>query len=361
MRIASHYREKCIALGKLTCMCICGIATSAMMGQAGTPQLSDACVMRLSDRPVTVVVPSRPGGGYDTYARAIASEMEHTIGYTVRVINVGGAGGAIALAQVEAQSDDEILIYINDIGSLVNSTDTTASLGFGSDAFEILSVFLSEPETWLATENLDLVDPDLSQLIFSTTSLGSNLVPIALASDVLGLTVQIVPGYDGSAESTAAVMRGETDLTTASLSSARKSARSSDLEPVMVISDGPAKQAPDLPYLLGPGSVFDRRSVNWSEAERTQKLELGKTVVTLATTRRALFTAATVDEETLSCLRVATDLTLSSERLAAQLEQQRRPLDPQSSEKSRQIFTDVRQAFAENRDVIRAQADAFGQ
>ena len=51
-------------------------------------------------RPVTLVVPAAAGGPTDTVARLIAESMSRTLGQTVIVENVGGAGGTIGMARV---------------------------------------------------------------------------------------------------------------------------------------------------------------------------------------------------------------------------------------------------------------------
>jgi putative tricarboxylic transport membrane protein len=49
---------------------------------------------------VEIIAPAAPGGGYDRTARAIQATMEKEgLGKGITVVNVGGAGGAIGLAQ----------------------------------------------------------------------------------------------------------------------------------------------------------------------------------------------------------------------------------------------------------------------
>jgi hypothetical protein len=49
---------------------------------------------------IEIMAPAAPGGGYDRTARALQSTIEKEgLGKNVTVVNVGGAGGAIGLAQ----------------------------------------------------------------------------------------------------------------------------------------------------------------------------------------------------------------------------------------------------------------------
>ena len=57
-------------------------------------------------RPITLVVPAAAGGPTDTVARLIAESMSRTLGQTVIVENVGGAGGTIGMARVAKAAPD---------------------------------------------------------------------------------------------------------------------------------------------------------------------------------------------------------------------------------------------------------------
>src|SRR5215510_676208 len=63
-------------------------------------------------RPITLVVPAAAGGPTDTVARLVAESMTRTLGQTVIVENVGGAGGTIGMARVAKASPDGYTIAV---------------------------------------------------------------------------------------------------------------------------------------------------------------------------------------------------------------------------------------------------------
>ena len=67
-------------------------------------------------RPITLVVPAAAGGPTDTVARLIAESMTRTLGQTVVVENVGGAGGTIGMARVAKATPDGYTIAVWHIG-----------------------------------------------------------------------------------------------------------------------------------------------------------------------------------------------------------------------------------------------------
>ncbi len=63
-------------------------------------------------KPISLVVPAAAGGPTDTVARLIAESMGRTLGQTVLVENVGGAGGTIAMARVAKAVPDGYTVAV---------------------------------------------------------------------------------------------------------------------------------------------------------------------------------------------------------------------------------------------------------
>jgi tripartite-type tricarboxylate transporter receptor subunit TctC len=63
-------------------------------------------------RPITLIVPAAAGGPTDTVARLIAESMGRTLGQTVLIENVGGAGGTIGMARVARAAPDGYTIAV---------------------------------------------------------------------------------------------------------------------------------------------------------------------------------------------------------------------------------------------------------
>ena len=63
-------------------------------------------------KPITLLVPAAAGGPTDTVARLVAESMGRTLGQTVVVENVGGAGGTIGMTRVSAAAPDGYTIAV---------------------------------------------------------------------------------------------------------------------------------------------------------------------------------------------------------------------------------------------------------
>lgn len=75
---------------------------------AGSVSAQDAYPSKL----ITLVVPAAAGGPTDTVARLVAESMGRTLGQTVVVENVAGAGGTIGMARVSKAAPDGYTIAV---------------------------------------------------------------------------------------------------------------------------------------------------------------------------------------------------------------------------------------------------------
>lgn len=75
-----------------------------------------AWAQEFPSRTVTVVVPFAAGGPTDTVTRLVAQSMAKTLGHTVIVENVGGAGGTIGVEKVARAKPDGYTLLLMHIG-----------------------------------------------------------------------------------------------------------------------------------------------------------------------------------------------------------------------------------------------------
>jgi len=77
---------------------------------SAVPQIAWAQVY--PSRPITVVVPFAPGGATDVIARSLAERMRITLGQSIIVENVTGAGGAVGVGRAVRSAPDGYTLSI---------------------------------------------------------------------------------------------------------------------------------------------------------------------------------------------------------------------------------------------------------
>ena len=81
-------------------------AASILASQPATAQSN------FPTKPITIIVPAAAGGPTDTVARLIGEAMGRTLGQTILVENVGGAGGTIGMARASKSAADGYTLAI---------------------------------------------------------------------------------------------------------------------------------------------------------------------------------------------------------------------------------------------------------
>jgi tripartite-type tricarboxylate transporter receptor subunit TctC len=102
----------------LACVVALGLMPAAALAQ-GYPA-----------RPITVVVPFPAGGPSDVVARIVAEHMGKTLGQSLVIENVGGAGGTLGSARVAAAAPDGYTLLAGSMGSHVSAPVLTPGIKY---------------------------------------------------------------------------------------------------------------------------------------------------------------------------------------------------------------------------------------
>jgi tripartite-type tricarboxylate transporter receptor subunit TctC len=106
-------------------------------------------------KPVTVVVPFAAGGPTDTVARTIAAAMQKSLGQTLIVENVGGAGGTLGADKVAKASNDGYTVLLHHIG-MSTAPALYRNLRFKpTEDFEPIGEIADVPMTLIGRANLE--------------------------------------------------------------------------------------------------------------------------------------------------------------------------------------------------------------
>ena len=98
-----------MAIGLMKILGVAGLVAFATLSTPASAQYPN--------KPITIIVPFAAGGPTDTVARLLGSHMSRTLGQTIVVENVGGAGGSIGMTRVALAQPDGYIIGLGNMGT----------------------------------------------------------------------------------------------------------------------------------------------------------------------------------------------------------------------------------------------------
>jgi len=216
---------------------------------------------------VKIIVGFGPGGGYDTYARMIAPQLEKAIGASVIVENQPGAGSLTSLNRLYTATPDGLQM------TLANGTAAGLGQVLGQDnarydlaKFEYYGIVSASPWLWLVKPDSPIKTPqDAQKLDRPITWAGSGPTDGlsdggAVTCEALQLKCKLIIGYKGSSDAALSVFRGETDSVFVSDTSANNYVTSGQARAVANMSRERSQFFKDLPTIFEMVKLTDEQA-----------------------------------------------------------------------------------------------------
>ncbi|HEY0584451.1 MAG TPA: tripartite tricarboxylate transporter substrate binding protein [Chloroflexota bacterium] len=222
-----------------------------------TAQVPLVKVAGFPSKPVQIIVPFAPGGGYDALARQLGSPMERDMGQPVVVQNVPGGGTRIAARQFQqAPADGHTLGYFSDNG-LYASSLVEPSEGFDLNRWvwvagvrtSPVAVYVGKDSPYKTIEDVLAADKAGTRIRIPHNGVGGGFIvnDIVFASALSMQNVALLGGYQGTADMVPALVRGDVDIAVLSpIASTINFVRSGDIRPLVVLATERSPLLPDV-------------------------------------------------------------------------------------------------------------------
>ncbi len=207
-------------------------------------------------RPITVVVPFSAGGPSDAMARILGEHMKTTLGQTILVENVTGAGGSLGVGRAVRSPPDGYTVSFGHLGTHVANG---AIYRLGYDLVTDLEPVVLLPSNPMIIISKNAVPAkSLKELIAwikarpapvtaGTAGAGSGSHIAGLYfENVTGITLQYVP-YRGTAPAMNDLVAGQIDLMIDQTSNAISQVRAGTIRAYAVTDSRRVESAPDIP------------------------------------------------------------------------------------------------------------------
>ena len=230
-------------------------SVTAAFGITGT---SPATAQVYPSRPITLIVPYSAGGPTDTLARILVEHMRASLGQSIVIENVTGAGGSLGVGRVARATPDG---YTFGIGQVSSNAFNGAVYKLPYDLlkdFEPVALLTVAP-MWILGKNA-LPANDIAELIAWLKANGGTASAAAVgmgsASHLCGLYFQNHTGtrfafvpYRGAAPANQDLIAGQIDLFCPEASNSLPLVRSGKVKAYAVLSKTRWAAAPNVPTI----------------------------------------------------------------------------------------------------------------
>jgi tripartite-type tricarboxylate transporter receptor subunit TctC len=206
--------------------------------------------------PITIVVPFSAGGPSDAMTRILAERMKTTLGETILVENVTGAGGSIGVGRAVRSPPDGYTISFGHLGTHV-ANGAIYKLGYDLVA-DLEPVVLLPSNPMIIVSKNAVPAKSLQELLAwlkarptpataGTAGAGSGSHIAGLYfENVSGIKLQYVP-YRGTAPAMNDLVAGQIDLIVDQTSNSISQVRAGNIRAYAITSDKRLESAPDIP------------------------------------------------------------------------------------------------------------------
>jgi len=304
------------------CRIILGITILAGIVFTGnSPAVSQDAASFYKGKTVVFIVPFKPGGGYDFYARFMSPHIEKYTGCTMVVKNKPGGGGVVGMNIVyRAKPDGRTIGIVNTTGSVPSQLAGARGIDFDLRKYNWLARLNDEPQVFVVGAKSkykswdDILNAKETIKLSATGTTGSTYLDLLVLKLIFGLkNFDIITGFSGTSDADLSVIRGEVAGTASSVSSKIKKIEDGDFRPLLVISDEKLKAMPNVPIIYDyPMSAEGKK--------------IADTYIGMMTVARALMTSPGVPADRVAFLREAFRKTLTDPALVKKAAKMDRPI-----------------------------------
>jgi tripartite-type tricarboxylate transporter receptor subunit TctC len=215
-----------------------------------------AAAENFPSRPITIIVPFSAGGPSDAMARILAERMKVTLGETLLVENVTGAGGSVGVGRAVRSPPDGYTISFGHLGTHV-ANGAIYKLGYDLVA-DLEPVVLLPSNPMVVVSKNAVPAKSLKELIewlkarptpatAGTAGAGSGSHIAGLYfENVTGIKLQYVP-YRGTGPAMNDLVAGQIDVIVDQLSNSISQVRAGTIRAYAVTDTKRVESAPDIP------------------------------------------------------------------------------------------------------------------
>lgn len=299
------------------------------------------------DKVINLIIAGSPGGGHTRIARMVSPYIQkHTGAKEVRISNMPGGGGLKAANHMWLAKPDGLTICIGNVSTLISAPIAgSAGVQFDPLKFTYLGRVTSEARLLLtggksAIKSIQDVQKLSRPFVYPSQGTDEDFYTMAVLADALGFKLKAVTGYEGNADTSLAVIKGDGDGHITSVSESQAAIKAGDKRPILTITSEKAPEYPAVPTAL--------------EVTPSQKQATVRSIVDILETHRSYFGPPNMDPKATAAFRAAVAAALKDPALLEESTKSARPLSFMDGVKQEQVIAEITKASAGLSTILKA-------
>ena len=299
------------------------------------------------DKVITVNVAGGPAGGHNRYARLIQPFLQkHSGAREVRIVNMPGGGGLKAINFIHRAKPDGLNVFFGNVSTVILAP-LAGSPGATFDAtkFVYLGRATSEPRVLCVGGKSPIKSiADVQKLkrpfIFPSQGTDEDFYTMAVIADTLGFKIKAVTGYEGNADTSLAVIKGDGDGHITGWSESLAAIRSGDKLPILMVNSLKSPDYPAIPVITDLAPPAKRDTV--------------RALATISEAHRSYIGPPGMDPQAVAAFRAALNASLRDPALLEESKKGERPVAHMDGAKQQQLVEQLTKAHGNLAPILRA-------
>jgi len=324
---------------------IAGMMAPALAGLPGRARAQASGFYK--DKILNVIVAGGPSGGHTRYARLIQPYLQkHSGAREVRVTNMPGGGGLKAANYIWRTKPDGLNIFFGNASTLILAPLAgSAGATFDVTKFVFLGRATSEPRVLCvggksAIKSIQDVLKLKRPFIYPSQGTDEDFYTMAVLADALGFKVKAVTGYEGNADTSLAVIKGDGDGHITGWSESLGPIRSGDKLPILMVNSLRSPDYPNIPVVTEIAPPAKRATV--------------RAMANILETHRSYIGPPGMDSQAVAAFRAAVTAALKDPALLEETKKGERPVAPMEGAHQQKVIEEITKASASLSPILKA-------
>jgi tripartite-type tricarboxylate transporter receptor subunit TctC len=300
------------------------------------------------DKVISVVVAGGPSGGHTRYARLVAPFLQkHTGAREIRIVNMPGGGGLKAASYILRAKPTGLEVFFGNVSTLILAPLAgSPGANFDPTKFLYLGRVTSEPRVLCvggksAIKSIQDVQKLNRPFVYPSQGTDEDFYTMAVLADSLGFRIKAVTGYEGNADTSLAVIKGDGDGHITGWSESLGPMKSGDKRPILMVGLQKAPDGANVPLAVDVAPAGPKQTTV-------------RAMSTILDMHRAYIAPPGTDPQAVAAFRAALTAALKDPALLEESAKGDRPVAPMDGAVLQQQVEEANRASASLAPILKA-------